>query len=36
VDSEPHTWGGPWIWWDKRRNPKLVFFILDDKEEARD
>jgi hypothetical protein len=29
-------WGGPRIWWVKRRSPELVFFILDDKEEARD
>jgi hypothetical protein len=36
VGSEPHAWGGPQIRWDKRRHPKSAFFILDDKEEARD
>jgi hypothetical protein len=35
VGSEPHTWGGPQIWWVERQNPKSMFFILDDKE-ARD
>jgi hypothetical protein len=36
VGSESHTWGGPLICWAERRNPKSAFFILDDKEEARD
>jgi hypothetical protein len=35
VGSEPHTWGGPQIWWVKRQNPKSTFFVLDNKE-ARD
>jgi hypothetical protein len=28
--------GGPQIWWAERQNPELTFFILDNKEEAKD
>lgn len=36
VGDEPHAWGGPRIRWAERQNPELTFFVLDDREEAKD